>query len=67
MVHAGNHCSASNSLSIHIHRTMIVTLITLVLVWWGHQENSPQWLMGYAGHWSILHDVVPSLAILGPF
>lgn len=41
MVYTSNYY-ASNSLSIHIHRTMVRTLVTIVPVWW---------LVGCAGHW----------------
>lgn len=55
MVYTSNYYSASNSLSIHIHRTMVRTLVTIVSVWW---------LVGCAV--SMLHDMAPSLALLGP-
>lgn len=54
MVYASNYYSASNSLSIHIHRTMVRTLVTIVPVW------------AALGTGFMLHDMVPSLALLGP-
>lgn len=64
MVHASNHCSASNSLSGHIHRTLIITLITIVPVRWRCQEDSPQSCVGRAGHWIHASWRVPIIVLL---
>lgn len=67
MTHASNHCSASNRLSSHIYRILIVTLVTIVPIWQGCQEDSSQWFVGCTDTGPMLHECVPLTGSAGAF